>query len=86
MHSKRRVAVGNLTFGLDNGVVVERVVVDDESAVLHEDRTPGVLVAGRPQHPLVVGRARDPSGEIKRLAPDRRRRLGRDSVIGGRYT
>ena len=70
------VAVGNLAFGLDNGVVVERVVVDGEPAVLHGEHR--VLVADQPTAPLVVGRARDPSGEIKRLAPT-------TPMVGTRY-
>ena len=78
--------VRHLDVGLDDRVVVERVVVDDEAVVLHEDRQPefSVPVAkSTPSSPALVVTRAVRSKLRPPMAADAWPGIG---DIGGRYT
>ncbi len=55
MHGEGAVTGRHLDTRLDDGVVVEGVVVDDEPPVLHEHRAAASRVAGCDEYPVVDG-------------------------------
>ncbi len=78
VHGERAVTGRHLDVGLDDGVVVERVVVDDQTPVLHEHRTASILVAGSDQDPVVVSGPGDPCGDVDNRVGERRCRSRRN--------
>ena len=63
--------------GHDDGVVVERVVVEHQSVVLHEEAEARVLGPGREQDPVLAGLANDRRGHVEVAPSDRCAGLGR---------
>ena len=84
---QRRFAVGHVDVGLDDGVVVERVVVDDEAVVLHEDAR-----SRSSRVPVAKSTPSSPAARVTRAVRSKLRPpIAADAWpgsgdIGGRYT